>query len=205
MKSKLASSVMYGTSQAFWNRRVLFLQFFGNGISSTDETDIISFPTGQQLVDGNYSSGMYGIPPVIRANLLDNRSMWLRSHLMLGINFGSNYSYCAIREYWGATRVRTIYITADSYVGDPTGQNLCLEIISRYNVTEATGQPRPLRVHNTWYSSDSSNVGFLRTTESDVDFNYPLLTTNIDNPIRLTAQWSQPGCMLYTDSYEIEA
>lgn len=205
MITKIENSGIAGTQQASWSRRILFSQFFGSAITGTEEQDIMAAPTGNALIDGNYTQGLYGIPPVIRANLLDQRSMWLRSHLMLGINFVNISSYLILREYWGASLIRELQVEASSYPEDPSGQNLCLEVISRYNVTEATGQPRPLRVHNEWYSSTGGGVGFLRTTESFINYDYPLLTTNIDNPIRLTAQWSQAGSMLYTDSYEIEA
>jgi hypothetical protein len=195
--------IWYRGNQAFINNGVLFSLYFGSVLSEQTESDLMSKPTGAQLVDGAYTAyeSLNKIPPVIRANYLLPRTRRLTGHLQLGIHFASLGSACTIRMYARDILLAEATINALDYSADPSGANLPLEIWYYINNVQ-TAAPFQMRCHSK-YESASTDYSMLRMNESYFSGDYPFIDPRLDLPLRLTYVWNEANCYLFGDSFTV--
>ena len=149
--------------------------------------------TGAQLIDGNYPGSLYGIPPIIRANFMNSPSRWIKSHFMLGANFGSTSGVTfTLNEYWGGVLTNLIVFNYNDFQSPPTSsQNFPIEIFTMYNWESGPITAASLRVHNYYVAyNNAGTTGIVKCRER---FPYPIINLTKDNPIAWKGYWSVSG------------
>ena len=203
--SSTTDQITYVGKQAGWNERIIFQKYFGTTVTGTAQTVILASATGSELIDGSYTNSLYGIPPVIRGNFLDNKHKWIKSHFMFGLNMGATSgAYVLIDEYWGDTKMCTV--TADySYFPSPptTAQNFPMEVYIWYNWASGPASAAEIRVH---MQMTTNNVltydSVTRARETYYSGSYPIVDLTKDLPISWQAKWNLSNRSLYVDTLE---